>query len=88
MTQSVSAFRELRLAAGLTRPRIANSLQVPLSRVNDWNQRGYRPKWRHMPALSHLFGISTAEAIRRIWGETVGDLCPCGCGGRVLDDDG
>jgi len=87
---SRSAFRKLRLAAGLTQAEIAKALNVPLrAKVKRWD-RGGRPRWRYMPPLARFFKITLAEAVRLFWGEIVGSLCTCGCGGKKIfpNDDG
>ena len=74
------------MAAGLGRTAIAKPLKIWPETVGQWD-RGKRPAWRYMPALSKLLGIELNEAVRMMWGEIVGDSCPCQCGGEKVFPD-
>jgi hypothetical protein len=84
MSDSTSAFRELRLAAGVLPSEIAKVSDVPTATVRDWDGRGTRPQWRYMPSLAQVFGIELTKAVTYLWKETPGDRCSCGCGGEKV----
>jgi hypothetical protein len=77
----MSAFRDLRLAAGFELAQIAKAANVNRGTVWRWDC-GDRPRWKFMPQLAEFFGIELVEAVKQLWGETIGDPCPCGCSGR------
>ena len=85
-SSSLSSFRKLRLEADFLPSEIAKTLNVPVSTVKFWDQRGYRPQWRYMPGLAQLFRIETPELVKLIWREIVGDHCDC-CGGEKIFPD-
>jgi hypothetical protein len=77
-----TSFRELRLAAGRTSTEVATFLKVKRGTVWRWDN-GERPRWRHMQALATLLQIpSITDAVKQVWGEIIGEVCSCGCGGK------
>jgi transcriptional regulator with XRE-family HTH domain len=84
MSESASAFRELRLAAGYTKiPQLAAKLGVYVQSVYSWD-RGQRPSWASIVQLSPVLGVDAAELVRVLWKEKVGDPCECGCGSKKV----
>ena len=81
----MSAFRELRLAAGYRITQLARELNADRNAVSKWDRALWKPRWRNMPTLARIFGIDLEQAAAAIWNERVADLCSCGCGGlKVL----
>ncbi|MGH7783916.1 MAG: hypothetical protein ACREO5_08790 [Candidatus Binatia bacterium] len=66
-------------------------LDVPESSFYPWLRGEARPPWAILQKIMNSFrhpGISPSDAVKRFWKESVGDPCPCGCGGKkVLPDD-
>ena len=79
-------FRERRLAAGYqTHEALAQKLGVQRRKVSSWESNTQAPLWASIRAIAKAFNVTEAECISELWGEEVGDPCPCGCGGsRVL----
>lgn len=67
---------------------LAQKLGVPKGTVHQWEcgsahrPPSYRPPWKHILNLRDALGVELKELVKRLWGEKVGDPCPCGCGGR------
>src|SRR5262245_48607017 len=86
-----SWFYKARLAAGFPNAALlAQRLKVPKVTVYQW-ERGsvaasptYRPPWRLMPLLAETLAVPLPEVVEALWKETVGDPCPCGCGGTKV----
>lgn len=84
-----SWFYKARLRAGFRNAAsLAERLGVPKGTVYQW-ERGsadpgpsYRPPWRIMPQLAAILNATLPELVEALWRETIGDPCPCGCGGR------
>jgi hypothetical protein len=65
---------------------LVDRLGVPKRTLQNWDA-GDHPQRRHLPKIAALFGVELAEAVKGLWGENLGDPCPCGCGGKkVLPD--
>src|SRR2546426_919796 len=77
-----------RVKAGYKTVRsLAERLGVALSQVVEWGRGPQKPMWQHIPKLAEALGVGVPEVITGIWRESVGDLCPCGCGGQKILPD-
>ena len=63
---------------------LAEQLGVALSQVVEWGRGRQRPMWRHVAKLADALGVSVEEVVTGIWGESLGDPCSCGCGGKKI----
>ena len=63
---------------------LAQRLGVALSQVVEWGRGPQRPMWQHIPKLAEALGVEVSEVIKGLWLESIGDPCPCGCGGEKL----
>jgi hypothetical protein len=95
LQNSRSAFLELCQAAGYILPGssrwrrgaqalVAKFVGVCIVTIQEWYKGGRIQDWRYIARLAQLFKIPLAEAVSRFWGETIGDPCPCGCGGKKV----
>jgi len=77
--------KDMQLARSLKRSGIPKATFYP------WLRDEARPSWLALQKIMNVYrhhGISPLEAVKRFWGEVVGDPCPCGCTGKkVLPDD-
>jgi hypothetical protein len=74
-----------RVRAGYKTVRsLAEQLGVALSQVVEWGRGPQRPMWRHVAKLADALGASVEEVVTGVWGESLGDPCPCGCGGKKI----
>ena len=82
-----NAFCELRLAAGISTDQLASDLGISKNTVRQWNRSDAHPRWKYIRILSERFKLDPSKLVELLWNETVGDPCPCGCGGdKVLPD--
>jgi hypothetical protein len=83
-----SWFHTARVRAGYKTVRsLAERLGVALSQVVEWGRGPQQPMWQHIPKLAEAFGLGIPEVVTGIWRESIGDFCPCGCGGRKIPPD-
>lgn len=89
LRNSNSWFCRTRRSNGFrTVAELAQKLAIPKTTVYQWEHGSERhppsncPAWNYMPKLADIFGVPLEELVERLWGEKVGDPCPCGCGGR------
>ena len=83
-----SWFYNVRVQAGFRNAAtLAEQLGVPKGTVYQW-ERGsassvpsHRPPWRLMPQIAEILVVTLPQLVEALWKETVGDPCPCGCGG-------
>jgi len=81
-TARSSWLREAMLAAGFpTAPALGQRLGISGEAVLNWLHLG-RPFWGKLEALVVALHVPLEEAVGALWGEHVGDPCPCGCGGK------
>jgi hypothetical protein len=66
-------------------------LGFPESSFYPWLRGEYRPPWESLQKIINNCGgtgMSPLDVLKQFWRESVGDPCPCGCGGKkVLPDD-
>lgn len=82
-----SWFYGTRLRAGFPNAALlAQRLGVPKGTVYQW-EHGNRPSNRIMLQLATILDVTERELVEALYRETLGDPCPCGCGGKkVLSD--
>ena len=49
-----------------------------------WRRRNSRPQARFIPAIAKVLGWALSDVVEALWGEKIGDPCPCGCGGKKV----
>src|SRR5437867_9487001 len=78
-----------RVRAGYKTVRsLAERLGVALSQVVEWGRGLQKPMWQHIPKLAEALGLEVPGVIIGMWKESLGDPCPCGCGGKkILPND-
>ncbi len=87
-------FYQARLRAGFRNAAsLAQRLGVPKGMVYHWEHGSaspvpsYRPSSDLMPQLATILNVTLPELVEALYRETLGDPCPCGCGGRKALSD-
>src|SRR5215831_17187977 len=63
---------------------LTQRIGVPKSTVYQWQRGRGRPPARLIAQIADVLAVSLSEAVEALWKETVGDPCPCGCGGTKV----
>ena len=89
-----SWFYQVRVRAGFRNAAsLAQRLGVPKGMVYQWEHGSaspvpsYRPSSDLMPQLATILNVTLPELVEALYRETLGDPCPCGCGGRKALSD-
>lgn len=78
-------FYNARLRAGFRNAAsLAQRLGVSRDTILLWDRGVHRPPRELVYKIADAFKLPAPDVAEAVWEEKIGDLCPCGCGGRKV----